>query len=158
MEVDEIPTVEDKIEKPSAKLKESKFKRREEFKTKLELHRSSAFDNNRFLESEIVDAGEIKHLCSRIKRKKRCTDEELEKLGNAFFQSSENVSEFIKITGAINVVIKEFLRNDRKLLAVQTLCNMTLGDEVCCNKVALFAGAYIIIHLKNINNSQLVVS
>lgn len=155
MEVDEIAEIE---EKPSELVKESRFKRREEHTKSRGLHRHIAFDQNRFLESEILKEEDIKGICGRIKRRKHCTEEDLEKLCNAFFQSEANISAFIKVTGAINVVIKEFIGVERQLQAAKVICNMSLGDEICCNKIALFAGAYLMIFLKNLSNVPLIVS
>lgn len=155
MEVDEIAEIE---EKSSELVTELRFKRRDELSKSRGLHRQSAFDKNRFLESEILTEEDIKGLCGRIKRRKHCTEEDLEKLGNAFFQSEANISSFIKVTGAINVIIKEFIGIERQLQAAKVICNMSLGDEICCSKIALFAGAYLMIFLKNVSNVSLIVS
>lgn len=153
MEVDE-EVIENSLEIVS----ESRLKRRDDLIKVRGLHRQSAFDKNRFLETEILTVEDIKGLCGRIKRRKHCTDEDLQKLGNAFFQSKANISAFIRTTGALNVIIKEFIGHERQLQAGKVLCNLSMGDEGCCNKIALFAGAYIMIYLKNVSNTSLVVS
>ena len=125
-----------------------------------EFNRARAFDKDRFVESGIVTEQDITGLCSRIKRRKHATDEDLRKLSNAFLQSEANISAFMKITGAINIVVKEFTGNDRaqRLLAAQCLCNLSLGDEVCCSKIATFAGSYLMIFLIHSNDNSLSVS
>lgn len=134
--------------------------RREKLKQQQEFKRLSAFEKNRFAESEIVTEADINGLCSRIKRRKRATAEDLQKLANAFLQSESNISAFIKVTGAINIVIKEFTGTDRsqQLLAAQVLCNLSLGDEISCSKIATFAGSYLMIFMLNSSDASFSVS
>lgn len=149
--------IQENIEKPSEIIIESRSKRRDDLNKSRELHRITAFNKNRFLESEILSGSDIKGLCGRIKRRKHCTEEDLEKLTNAFFQSEENITEFLKVTGAINILVKELLGTERQLLAAQCLCNLSLGDEISCNKIATFAGCYLMILLKNLSDVMLIV-
>jgi hypothetical protein len=159
MDCDEMQeNISEKLEKPSEIVIESRMKRRDDLSKSRELHRISAFNKNRFLESEILTESDIKGLCGRIKRRKHCTEEDLEKLTNAFFQSEENITEFLKTTGAINILIKELLGTERQLMAAQCLCNLSLGDEMSCNKIATFAGCYLMILLKNLSDVMLIVS
>lgn len=141
-------------------MNEYRVRRRELLKEKREFNRSKAFDLNRFVESEIVTEKDIAGLCSRIKRRKHATDEDLRKLCNAFIQSEANISAFIKTTGAINVIIKEFTGSDRsqQLLAAQCLCNLSLGDETCCAKIATFAGSYLMIFIMKSSDISLAVN
>lgn len=150
--------IEEKIEKPSEIVIESRSRRRDDLNKSRELHRISAFNKNRFLESEILNESDIKGLCGRIKRRKHCTEEDLEKLSNAFFQCENNIIEFLKITGAINILVKEILGTERQLMAAQCLCNLSLGDEISCHKVATFAGCYLMMLLKNLSDVMLIVS
>lgn len=150
--------IEEIIEKSSEIVIKSRIKRRDELKHTQVLHRISTFSKNRFLESEILKESDIKGLCGRIKRRKHCTEDDLEKLTNAFFQSEQNIVEFLNITGAINVLIKELIGSNNKLLAAQCLCNISLGNEISCNKVASFAGCYLMILLKNVSHTMLIVS
>lgn len=87
-------------------MNESREKRRDLLRGQREFNRSKAFDLNRFVESEIVTEKDIAGLCSRIKRRKHATDDDLRKLCNAFLQSEANIAVFVKTTGAINIVIK----------------------------------------------------
>lgn len=135
--------------------------RREKLKEHQEFNRLSAFDSNRLVESEVVyTEKDITGLCSRIKRRKHATPEDLVKLSNAFTQSEANITAFLKVTGAINVIIKEFTGNNQnqQLLAAQCLCNLSLGDEVSCSKVATFAGSYLMIFVMKTNELKLSVS
>lgn len=139
---------------------ELRFNRRIKFKEQQEFNRMRAFDSNRFVESEILTDKDVAGLCSRIKRRKHATEEDLRKLSNAFIQSEENIKAFIKTTGAINILIKEFTGGERsqQLLAAQCLCNLCLGDETCCSKVALFAGSYLMIFIMKSSDVTFSVS
>lgn len=149
---------EENVEKPSEKVIELREKLRNELQNHRVLLRTSAFDKNRFLESEILNEKDIIGLTSRIKRRKRVEEDELIKLGNSFFQNEENISTFIKITGGINVIVKEFIGHQRQLLAAQCIYNLSLGNEVCCSKIAVFCGAYLMIYFRSIINISLNVS
>jgi hypothetical protein len=109
-------------------------------------------------ESDILTEDDIKGLCNRIKRRKHADEEDLVKLGNAFFQSEKNISAFINTTGALKVLIKELIGRDRKLLAAMCLCNLSLGNDSACSKIASFAGCYLMIYLRNLKDFALVVS
>lgn len=139
---------------------EMRNKRRENLKHQQEFKRSNASASNRLLEAEILTEKDVAGLCSRIKRKKHAGPEDLGKLGNAFIQSEANIAAFIKTTGAINILIKELTGGDRsqQILAAQCLCNLSLGDEVCCSKIASFAGSYLMIFLMNSSENSLAVS
>lgn len=134
--------------------------RRVTYRGSQESNRWRAFDSNRFVDSEILTEKDVVGLCSRIKRRKHATAEDLQKLCVAFIQRETNGSAFIKVTGAINVVIKEFTGSDRsqQLLAAQCLCNLSLGDESVCSKVAVFAGSYLMIFIMKSNDSSFAVS
>lgn len=134
--------------------------RRNKLKEHQEFNRLKAFDANRFVNAEVLTEKDIAGLCSRIKRRKHASEEDLRKLSNAFIQSEANIATFIKTTGAINIVIKEFTGSDRskQLLAAQCLCNLSLGDETCCSKVATFAGSYLMIFIMKSNDVTLTVS
>lgn len=110
-------------------------------------NRLKAFDQNRFLESEIVTEQDIRGLCSRIKRRKHADADDLIKLGNAFLQNENNIAAFLNVIGAIDVIVKELTGSDRsrRILAAQCFCNMSLGSEYCCTKIATTAGIYLMI-------------
>ncbi|KAG5675183.1 hypothetical protein PVAND_005108 [Polypedilum vanderplanki] len=144
------------IEKLTDKVNELRVKVRNDLDRFRQIKRSAAFNKNRFLENEILTEEDIKGLCSRIKRRKHADEEDLIKLGNAFFQSENNISAFIKTTGAIKVLIKEFIGKDRRLLAAQCLCNLSLGCEAACSKIAIFGGCYLNIYLRNLKDFNLV--
>lgn len=148
------------LEKALAINEELRRQRFEQFRQHQEFKRFSAYDQNRLIESETVTEQDVQGLCSRIKRKKRASAEDLAKLANAFLQSEGNISAFMRVTGAINVIIKEFTGSDRsqQLLAAQCLCNLSLGDEVCCSKIATFAGSYLMIFMLNSIDVNLCVS
>lgn len=128
---------------------ELRCNRREKHQEQRIFNRLKAFEVNRHVDSEIFTESDVTGLCSRIKRRKHALAEDMVRLNQAFAQSENNISAFIKTTGAINILVKEFTGNDksRQLLAAQSLCNLTLGDEACCLKVATFAGSYLMIFL-----------
>lgn len=110
-------------------------------------NRLKAFDSNRFLGSDLYTESDITGLCSRIKRRKHAEDADLIKLGTAFLQSENNIVAFLNVIGAIDVVVKELtgtVRNQR-ILAAQCLCNLSLGSDFCCSKIASTAGIYLMI-------------
>lgn len=149
----------------SSELKTREVKRNE-LRWERQLHRKSGLDSNRAGLGEMLrevqaienlTAQEIRGLASRIKRRKHADTKDLLKLSYGFQQSAENISEFIRITGAINVIVKEFTGLDSELqqLAAECLCNLSLGDEVCCEKVAMFSGTYLITFMETVTNSRL---
>ncbi|XP_070506888.1 uncharacterized protein [Chironomus tepperi] len=153
MEIDPENT---EIENLSGKVNELRVKLREEHSKSQHLHRSTAFDQNRFIESEILTESDVTGLCSRIKRRKHATEEDLIKLATAFYQNEANISAFMKITGAINVIVKEFIgHSDRQFLTAQVLCNLSLSDA-CCPKIATFAGAYLMMYLRNVTQTSFI--
>ncbi|XP_055541453.1 uncharacterized protein LOC129727549 [Wyeomyia smithii] len=140
--------------------------KRNELRWERQLHRKTDLDINRaglgemlreVQDIENLSCAEIKGLASRIKRRKHADAKDLLKLSYGFQQSAENISEFIRITGAINVIVKVFTGSDSDLqqLAAECLCNLSLGDEVCCEKVAMFAGTYLITFIETVNNTRL---
>lgn len=135
---------------------------------------SRAVRRNDNIDSQRIGVGEIKHLitemenitemdiaglASRIKRRRNADEPDLIRLSQAFLQSTENIRAFINITGALNVIVKELTGNDsnRKLLACECLCNMSLGPENCCEKVSMAAGSYLLMFLDS-SNRRLAVN
>ncbi|XP_055685474.1 uncharacterized protein LOC129791357 [Lutzomyia longipalpis] len=122
--------------------------------------RNSDLDTVRCGLGEIVDVmsnsitqKDVQGLAARIKRRKRATSNDLIRLSKAFMRNSDNISTFIRIPGALNVIIKEFTGQDAdlKLWATECLCNLSLGDDFCCEKVALLAGTYLLAYVKSSN-------
>ncbi|XP_059616830.1 uncharacterized protein LOC132261841 [Phlebotomus argentipes] len=122
--------------------------------------RHSDLDTVRCGLGEIVDVmsnnitqKDVQGLAARIKRRKRATSNDLIRLSKAFMRDSENISTFMRIPGAINVVIKEFTGQDAdlRLWATECLCNLSLGDDFCCEKLALMAGTYLLSYVKSSN-------
>lgn len=152
--------METQIESKPNLADELRDNRRIKLKEHQEFNRLKAFDSHRFVDSEVLTEKDIAGLCSRIKRRKHASEEDLRKLSNAFIQSEANIAMFIKTTGAINIIIKEFTGSDRckQLFAAQCLCNLSLGDEICCSKVATFAGSYLMIFIMKSNDATLTVS
>lgn len=145
--------------KPSTKILEIRQKIRENVASTRELHRLTAIDSNRFIAEQITEK-DISGLAGRIKRRKQATAEDLVKLGHAFLQNQSNISVFMKITGASNVIIKEFTGNNgnQQLLAAQCLCNLSMGDEISCAKLSSSIGTYLIMYVHSSTNIILTVS
>lgn len=74
---------------------------------------------------------DVTGLASRIKRKKGATEEDLNRLSHAFLLNVENIVTFSKITGALNVIVKELtgetLINCRNLKFAG--CNYEIGHK-----------------------------
>lgn len=136
------------------------------------LSRSSR--RNDHVDAKRIGVGEIKHLiteveniteadiaglASRVKRRRTAAEPDLIRLSQAFLQSIGNISAFINIPGALNVIVKELTGNDsnRKVLACECLLNASLGSEICCEKVSMAAGSYLLMFLDS-SNSRLAVN
>jgi hypothetical protein len=139
-----------------------RYKTFEELKLIREQKRTERFDSQRVKLGEIQDVNlnekAIAGICSRIKRRKQADVKDLVALSNGFLQSNSNITVFIKTVGAINVLVKEFIGNDsnRQILSGECLCNLSLGDEICCEKVVQFAGSYLTIYILNLTNFKLL--
>ncbi|KAG4068247.1 hypothetical protein HA402_007767 [Bradysia odoriphaga] len=94
---------------------------------------------------------DVTGLASRIKRKKGATEEDLNRLSHAFLLNVENIVTFSKITGALNVIVKELTGNDstKRILACECLCNFSLGNDICCEKLTSAASSYLIMFLES---------
>lgn len=127
-----------------------------------------AVRRNDHIDAKRIGVGEIKHLiadaenitekdiaglASRIKRRRNAGELDLIRLSQAFLQSIGNIRAFINIPGALNVIVKELTGNDsnRKVLACECLCNMSLGSENCCEKLSMAAGSYLLMFLDSTN-------
>ncbi|ETN59878.1 hypothetical protein AND_008519 [Anopheles darlingi] len=143
-------------------VEQNRSQRRNELKWDQKTHRKKEADRNRAGLGELhhsigvmetITETEIKGLAGRIKRRKRCEPLDLVRLSYGFQQSRENISHFIRITGAINVIVKELTGHDYnlQLLAAECICNLSLGDDVCCEKISTFAGTYLIALAENPN-------
>lgn len=163
MDVEDIIEEEQKV--PVNSLRQLTFQELKNFREK---KRAESFDARRIKIGEVhllkdqtvLGAKEIRGICSRIKRRKQAEENDLLALSNGFLQSQENITAFIKTTGAINVLVKEFIGSDsgKQNLAGECLCNLAMGDEICCEKVVEFAGSYLTIYILNLTNFRLVVN
>lgn len=86
---------------------------------------------------------DISALAKRIKRKKSADQNDLISLSNGFLQNPKNISTFLMITGAVNILIKE-LSGAQRLLSAEAICNLAMGDSVCGEKLAKFDGPYLL--------------
>ena len=146
--------------KPSVKVLEIRQKLRTELVDNRTTQRLDKLDENRSTHGTVISEKDVIGICSRIKRKKHASKEDMAKLSTAFLQNKENISVFIKVTGAINVIIKEFTSSESatQIDAAEFLCNLSLGDETCCEKIASVTGTYLSIYILNVQNIQLTVS
>lgn len=69
----------------------------------------SDFDN--------ITEKDVTGLASRIKRKKAATEEDLNRLSHAFLLNVENIITFSKITGALNVIVKELTGDSQSTMS-----------------------------------------
>lgn len=101
------------------------------------------------LEHELLTEKDVQGLSSRIKRRKSATSTDLKRLSAAFLHDPKNIETFSKITGALNIIVKELsgTEMEHQVLAAECLCNLALGDDVCSRKVAQVAGSYLVLYL-----------
>lgn len=146
--------------KPSVKVLEMRQRLKIELVDKRTAQRLDKLDENRSTPDTVISEKDVVGMCSRIKRKKHASKEDMARLSTAFLQNKENISVFIKVTGAINVIIKEFTscESANQIDAAEFLCNLSLGDETCCEKIASVAGVYLSIYILNVQNIQLTVN
>lgn len=129
-------------------------------------------------------AADVTEIAGRIKQQKNAKPKDLNCLAHAFIQSSDNITCFLNITGALNVLVKEltgkgveinrnnydeyanlmhflyfWIGNDpnTQILATECLCNLSLGTEIACEKLTLNAGTYLITFL-NCQNERIAVN
>lgn len=81
-------------------------------------HRHNQIDRLRILPADVdtlsinlmsFTKDDIITIARNIKKRKHITPVELQKLSRAFLQSSDNIECFLTITGALNVLVKEFI-------------------------------------------------
>ena len=146
---------------PASKIRE---KAQHELVKHREQNRNKILDSKRFLPGFLDESSkkytdkDITGISQRIKRKKHADKNDLVSLGKAFIQNEALISQFVNHTGALNVVIKEFTDpQSDQVLAAETLCNISLGNEVCCEKLANVSGTYLMIYILNPHHLQLTV-
>lgn len=107
--------------------------------------------------SHITDK-DVAGIAMRIKRRKKADIDDLEKLSCAFLANESNISCFCKIAGALNIIVKELTGLDAatQILASEALCNLSLGNEVCCEKISTNCGSYLAMFLTSSNLRLLV--
>lgn len=142
---------------------------REKLRTKMKLsrqeHRHEGVDTIRIAIGEnytenlrAYTEDDVVKLAKALKRQKHANPHQLNQLSHAFLQSAENIQCFLNITGALNVIVKEFTgsNNDAQLLAAECVCNLSLGSEISCEKLAHHVATYLITFLKSSNERLLV--
>lgn len=145
--------------------------------------------NDYLINLESFGEKDVLNLAQRIKQQKHAKPNDLNRLCNAFLQTTENIKCFLNVTGALNVVVKELTGNrvrdhakpyffyhigvmlkificsilfkigndtTTQILAIECVCNMSLGSEISCEKITLNAGSYLITFLKSSNERLMV--
>lgn len=125
---------------------------------------------------------DVYDIIEKIKKQRHASEAELLKLSHAFLQSVENIDCFVNRTGAVQVIVKEMTGNsvrqfnwimkihkkktfffslgtkiETQMLAMECLCNMSLGPEISCEKIAQLIGTYLHTFLQS-SNETLAVS
>ncbi|XP_022224064.2 uncharacterized protein LOC111075227 [Drosophila obscura] len=100
-------------------------------------------------ELENLSAKDVCGLAARIKRRKHATSEDMYRLSHAFLQGNENISTFVGIPGAIQVLVKELsgANIQRQIDAAECFCNLSLGDAHVSEKITALAGSYLVTYL-----------
>lgn len=98
---------------------------------------------------DYISVKDVLGLAGRIKRRRKADEQDLLRLSRAFLQEEANITAFTNTPGALNVLIKELTGNemDLQIMSCECLCNLSLGPEVACNKVALAASSYLMTFL-----------
>lgn len=149
---------------------ESILQLREKMRTKMKIsrqeHRHEGVDTIRIAIGDtytdnlrIYTQDDVLKLAKVIKHQKHAKPHQLNQLSHAFLQSAQNIQCFLNVTGALNVIVKELTgsNNDAQLLAAECVCNLSLGTEISCEKLALHVATYLITFLKS-SNERLLVS
>lgn len=124
---------------------------------------------------------DVLDIANQIKKQRHASAMDLSKLCHAFLQSTDNINCFVNAAGAVPVIIKEmtgksvasikFLvgiqfkynfysigtKTETQMIAIECLCNLSLGSENACEKIAQKAGTYLHTFLQS-SNESLVVS
>lgn len=153
----------------ASKESESILQLREKMRTKMKIsrqeHRHDNVDTIRIAIGEnytenlrTYTPDDVLKLVKAVKHQKRAKPHQLGQLSHAFLQSAENIQCFLNATGALNVIVKEFTgkHEDTQSLAAECVCNLSLGSEISCEKLALQTGSYLITYLKSSNERLLV--
>lgn len=140
-------------------MSEVREKVQEELIRARKLHRNRQQDTLRcglqVVEKDLfVDEQEILKLCNRIKRRKHADESDLFRLSNGFLYSTTNIAIFLKVQGAVNVLVKELTGSsgDKQLLAAEAFCNLSLGDSGSCFKVSKLISSYLLTMTTSVNN------
>lgn len=145
-----------------------KNKARDELKFDREVNRKIKTDSLRvgladlqgkIKNNENITEKDIIGLAGRIKRRKKAESDDLYRLSIGFLQTELNIRTFVNIQGALNVIVKVLTGSNAKLqiLAAECINNLSLGDSITCEKIAIACGTYLTA-FSNHPNKRLVVS
>lgn len=139
---------------------ELKFGREKDRKTQTDSLRVGLADlQEKIKNNENITDQDIIGLAGRIKRRKQAESDDLYRLSTGFLQNELNIRTFVNIQGALNVIVKVLTGSNAKLqiLAAECINNLSLGDSITCEKIALTCGTYLTA-FTNHQNKRLVVS
>ncbi|XP_037959726.1 uncharacterized protein LOC119689057 [Teleopsis dalmanni] len=99
---------------------------------------------------EAISTQEIVDLSEKLRSRRTATCEDLFRLSRAFISDEQHIVAFMSTPGAFQVIIKELTgrRADRELLALQCICNLSLGKAKICEKIVAYAGSYLSVILE----------
>lgn len=139
--------------------------------------------SNHSINLQTFNQDDVLDIVKTIKKNKHAQTTELLKLSHAFLQSTDNIQTFLNTTGAMNVLVKELTGetkdpkvvvnafflcehsinlnsnlivgsdSEKQVLALECLCNLSLGSDVLCEKVVLQAGTYLHTFLQSSNEA-----
>ncbi|XP_055295482.1 uncharacterized protein LOC129565094 [Sitodiplosis mosellana] len=127
-------------------------------------HRQDELDNLRITHGDPEDdsinlqtftKNDVLDIANKIKKQRHASTTDLLKLCHAFLQSIDNINCFVNTTGAVPVIVKEMTgkKTETQMLAIECLCNLSLGSEDTSEKVAQKAGTYLHTFLQSSNES-----
>uniref|UniRef100_A0A1A9WKP0 IBB domain-containing protein n=1 Tax=Glossina brevipalpis TaxID=37001 RepID=A0A1A9WKP0_9MUSC len=96
-----------------------------------------------------LSENDVLGIARRIKRRKHAAPEDMYRLSHAFLQDLDNIKAFNKMSGALQILIKELTgkNSECQINAAECLCNFSLGDSQVCEKIASLAGSYLVTYL-----------
>lgn len=134
---------------------------RQRTRSAVDLHRrklrSDQIDASRLNLKEFSEEN-VSDLAQSLKSQKHARINQLHDLSQAFLQSVDNIACFMNVTGAINVIVKELTSNcyDTQILAAECVCNLSLGTEIPCEKLAHQTTSYLLTFLRSSDERLLV--
>ncbi|XP_050436355.1 uncharacterized protein LOC126843087 [Adelges cooleyi] len=118
----------------------------------LNARRGITFDENDD-KNDTFTIQDVHNIALEIKKKKTITRNHLKLLKHAFLNGQEFILEFFRVQGAFDSLLHYTSSNDDalQLAAFECFCNMSLGDNKTCIKLAKLITPYLMVHINSLN-------